>query len=161
MNSRKNTSGSRCTRSNAGMKDSATPPATKTSGSGAPVQRAIAAMTMSASSSARTSSIVRIDAGIASEARAGLAKERDLLGRRCAAEDLVTVRVASEAADDRGVLLGPDERLVEAGLAREARGQLERTLLRGGALRVLERQVDEPSLERVEVALESRVDCAA
>ena len=66
------------------------------------------------------------------------------------------MRIAAEAADHVGVLLAPTRAASSSPVSsRERAEQRERALLRGGILGMLERHVQEPALEGVELAVEA------
>ena len=67
------------------------------------------------------------------------------------------MRIAAETAHDGRMLRRPLEGSAIAGVGRESREQFKRALLDRRILGVLERQVEEPALERVERALAARV----
>src|SRR5688500_2469131 len=89
------------------------------------------------------------------ETGAGTGEERELFGGRGATENLVAVRVASETADHCGMFLGPLERPRLARVACKRAEQRERPLLHRPRLGMLERHVEEPALEAVQLAIEA------
>ena len=78
----------------------------------------------------------------------GLAQEGDLLGRACAAEDLVAVREAAETADHVAVPDRVVEPVAHRGRARrECLEAAHRTVLQRRILGMFEWQVDEAALQ--------------
>src|SRR3981189_376267 len=83
---------------------------------------------------------------------------QDLLRRRSASEQCVSMRKAAEAANHLRVALRPIERSGETGFRRQCAEQGERTLLHRRILAVLERHVQKPALRWRELTIESARD---
>src|SRR5215471_1486245 len=96
---------------------------------------------------------------IALEAAAWSREECELVRRRSAPEDRVTVRKASEPANDFSVALRPLQLPDESGLLTQAREQLDTGFLSKKILGMLKWHVEKPSLDRNERAVGSTLDC--
>src|SRR6185369_3649764 len=107
---------------------------------------------------ATTALLMRVERDAPLEPRSGLPQEGDFLGRRCASEDRIAVRIAAEAANDRRMLLGPFQLIGISGFRTEPRIELERSLDHREMLRVLEGEVQEQPLVAIERRVATRVD---
>src|SRR6185436_16626674 len=94
----------------------------------------------------RRAARARASRGRLLEPRSRLREKRQLFGRRRAPEHGIAMRIAAEAANDLCMLFGPFELVGERCFAFEPRVELDRTLLGGDILGVLERQVEEQAL---------------